>query len=81
MLAPSAILFDLGGTVLEERRFVLEAGIRAVVGDRPQAIAELTQAFRAELQDHHRVHRELLLSQWLMQRLPLDVPINPLEDL
>jgi hypothetical protein len=30
---PSAILFDIGDTLLEERRFDLEAGLGAVVPD------------------------------------------------
>jgi putative hydrolase of the HAD superfamily len=67
---PSAILFDVGGTLLEEHRFDLEAGIRAVVGEHPEVVVELAQAFRAELRDHYQTHQELFLAQWLVERLP-----------
>lgn len=71
---PSAILFDIGGTILEERRFDLEAGIRAVIGHRLELATELARAFRTELGASHRTQRELLLAQWLVERLPQHAP-------
>lgn len=70
MSPPRAILFDIGDTLLKETRFDLEAGIRAVVGDHPDVVAELCRSFRAELHESHRIDRELDLPGWIGARLP-----------
>ena len=70
MQFPSAILFDIGDTLLDEQWFDLEAGIGAVT--RPGAdVATLAAAFRSDLADHHERNSELLLAQWLMRRIPV----------
>jgi FMN phosphatase YigB (HAD superfamily) len=66
---PRAVLFDIGDTILEERRFDLEAGIGAVVSDTKQ-VELLAEAFRADLLACHQQRRELLLAQWLCERVP-----------
>ena len=66
---PHAVLFDVGDTILAERRFDLEAGIAAVVEDRCAATA-LASAFRSELATSHRRGSELLLAAWLQERVP-----------
>jgi putative hydrolase of the HAD superfamily len=68
LLAPRAILLDVGGTLLEERRFDLASGIRAVVRDFDRA-ADLAEEFRAEVIAQHLHHRELLLAHWLRDRV------------
>lgn len=65
---PHAVLFDVGDTILEERRFDLAAGIAAVVPDGDSA-AELASAFRLELAERHHENRELLLARWLRERV------------
>jgi HAD superfamily hydrolase (TIGR01509 family) len=66
---PTAILFDVGNTLLVEETFDLEAGIAAAVG--PGAdVPELANTFRAELERHHQAGRELWLASWLQQRVP-----------
>lgn len=67
--APEAILFDIGDTLLEERRFDLAAGIRAVLPHDPPRVAALTAAFRLATQEAHRSDRELLLADWLLEHL------------
>jgi len=62
---PTAILFDVGDTLLEERWFDLDAGIAAVSSDR-----SLADAFRAENARHHAEHSELLLAHWLQHHMP-----------
>lgn len=66
---PRAVLFDVGDTLLEERRFDLKAGIAAVV-EAPATVVALAGAFRAELAGCHRQGRELLLAGWLRARVP-----------
>ena len=67
--APRAILFDVGDTLLEERRFDLATGIHAAVRDRDRAAA-LSEEFRAEVIVQHLHHREPLLARWLRNRVP-----------
>lgn len=62
---PTAILCDIGNTLLEERRFDLEAGLREVVMESDRIIEELAASFRQELAGCHERHRELLLVDWL----------------
>jgi HAD superfamily hydrolase (TIGR01549 family) len=63
---PSAVLFDIGDTLLREVRFDLEAGIRAALPDRRRDRAtDLARAFREEIQRAHTAHREPMLSTWL----------------
>jgi FMN phosphatase YigB (HAD superfamily) len=66
---PTAVLFDVGDTLLIEERFDLEAGIAAAVGPRVD-VSELAHAFRAELARSHQACRELWLASWLQQRVP-----------
>jgi len=66
---PTAVLFDVGDTLLVEERFNLEAGIAAAVGHDGDVRA-LAEAFRADLLESHRAQRELWLAAWLQQRLP-----------
>jgi FMN phosphatase YigB (HAD superfamily) len=80
MSAPRAILFDIGGTVLDERRYDLEAGVGSLVGQDPGAVAEVCRTFRAERDDCHRVNRELDLPKWLTKRLSLRGDLATLED-
>jgi HAD superfamily hydrolase (TIGR01509 family) len=63
------VLFDVGNTLLEERRFDLEAGIGAVVDD-SRSVEALAAAFRSETADRHQRHEEVLLAQWLVDRVP-----------
>ena len=78
---PRAILFDVGNTLLAERRFDLEAGIAAVVGERREVVA-LAEAFRADVADSHRRQSEPLLAQWLCDRVPdlASIGITAVED-
>lgn len=80
MPAPHAILFDIGGTVLDERRYDLETGVRSLVGQDPGAVAEICRTFRAERDDCHRVNRELDLPKWLTRHLSLRGDLATLED-
>jgi HAD superfamily hydrolase (TIGR01549 family) len=80
MPAPHAILFDIGGTVLDERRYDLEAGVRSLVGEDSVAVAEICRTFRAERDDCHRVNRELDLPKWLTKHLSLHHDTVTLED-
>jgi putative hydrolase of the HAD superfamily len=70
MLPPAAVLFDVGNTVLEERRFDLEAGILAAVPALAARVPELARSFRDELRERHAAHRELLLARWLLDHVP-----------
>ena len=79
MRAPKAVLFDIGGTVLDERRYDLEAGVRTVVG-READVAEICREFRAEVRDKHAVDREVDLPRRLAKRLSLRDDIATLED-
>ena len=63
---PSAILFDVGDTLLREVRFDLEAGLRAALPDGLHAAAtDIAHGFRADLHAAHADHRELMLPSWL----------------
>ncbi len=64
-LAAAAILFDVGDTILVERRFELEAGIRAAIPQLATRVPTLAASFRAELRAQHRENREPLLARWL----------------
>ena len=66
---PEAILFDVGDTLLEERRFDLAAGIQAVLPHDPPRAAALAAAFPLATQEAHRNDRELLLADWLVEHL------------
>jgi len=79
MRVPQAILFDIGGTILDERRYDLEAGVRSVA-KRESDVAEICREFRAEVQDKHRVDREVDLPRWLAKRLSLRDDMATLED-
>ena len=68
--APDAVLFDIGDTLLEERRFDLVAGIRAVVPNDADLVASLAGTFQNAVRDAHRSHREIRLADWLVERLP-----------
>ena len=78
---PRAVLFDVGDTLLEERRFDVEAGIAAVVADRALA-ATLAHEFREALAERHREHRELPLAPWLRSRVAMltSTPVSAIED-
>lgn len=82
-MRPLAVLFDIGDTILEERRFSLEAGIEAIVGENHDSVVELSKNFRAELLSSHRLNRELYLPAWLCTCLPdcTEASIQKIEDL
>jgi HAD superfamily hydrolase (TIGR01509 family) len=62
--SPRAVLFDVGDTLLAETRFDLEAGIASVASAYAQ-VADLAEAFRAEVAACHRHRSEPLLAAWL----------------
>jgi FMN phosphatase YigB (HAD superfamily) len=66
---PAAVLLDIGNTLLEERRFDLEAGIGEVVL-RHDDVGALAAEFRAEVDALHEQNREPLLARWLQSRVP-----------
>ncbi len=74
---PRAILFDLGGTVLEERGFDLAAGVRALLADPAfptgRRAADLEAVVRELRRAIDRVHRtntaEFTLRRWLEAEL------------
>lgn len=70
LCAPDAVLFDIGDTLLEERRFDLVAGIQAVVRENAGLVASLAQMFQNAVQEAHTNHRELRLADWLVEQLP-----------
>ncbi len=80
MRAPKAIIFDIGGTVLEERRYDLEAGVRVVIGGDLDIAAQVCREFRSEVHDSHAVDREVDLPKWLAKRLSLRDDMATLED-
>jgi HAD superfamily hydrolase (TIGR01509 family) len=67
--APQAVLFDVGDTLLVEKRFDLEAGIASIAGTHLK-IPTLAQAFRAEVVESHLRYSEPLLAAWLRDRVP-----------
>ena len=80
---PSAVLFDIGDTLLREVRFDLEAGIRAALPDPLLArAAGLAHSFREEVREAHAVHRELMLSRWLRNHVAelREVEMDRVED-
>ena len=79
--APRAVLFDIGDTVLAEKRFDLEAGIASVVGSRADVDA-LARAFRALVAESHRRQTEPLLAGWLRAAVPdlADQSVESIED-
>jgi HAD superfamily hydrolase (TIGR01509 family) len=82
MRRPLAVLFDIGDTLLMERRFDLGAGITAAVPSAHQRAPLLAAAFRVELRTlHHRDH-EPLLARWLAEHVEelADSPIDVVED-
>jgi putative hydrolase of the HAD superfamily len=78
--APRAILFDIGGTVLDERRYDLEAGVGTAFGLDPESVTEICRDFRAERDDCHSVNRELDLPKWLVKHVALCDDLAALED-
>jgi len=78
---PTAVLFDVGDTLLVERRFDLEAGLAAVV-PQSDAIPALAKAFRTRVRACHETHTELRLASWLRRRLRSlsRAPVDEIED-
>jgi HAD superfamily hydrolase (TIGR01509 family) len=78
---PRAVLFDIGDTLLIEKRFDLEAGIASVAGTRAE-IATLARDFRAEVAERHLQHSEPFLAAWLRDSVPgLDLEsVESIED-
>lgn len=70
MRRPAAILFDVGDTLLVERRFDLEAGIRAVAPVLAPRAPELARTFRELLSELHAADREPHLARWLVETVP-----------
>lgn len=70
MRRPAAILFDVGDTLLVERRFDLEAGIRAVASHLVPRAPALARSFRDLLSDFHASDREPNLARWLVETVP-----------
>jgi HAD superfamily hydrolase (TIGR01509 family) len=77
---PAAVIFDVGGTILEERWFDLERALRTVLAD-PGVSRALSDEFRTTLDEQHRMHREVAFARWLLDRLPrVATPLEDLED-
>lgn len=77
---PAAVLFDIGGTILEERWFDLEGAFRAVLPD-AQSADDLSMEFRQVRSEHHHSHRDVALASWLLARLPaVTLTLEDLED-
>jgi HAD superfamily hydrolase (TIGR01509 family) len=78
---PRAVLFDVGDTLLVEKRFDLEAGIASVAGTRA-TIPILARAFRAEVTERHLRQSEPLLAAWMRESIPELQPrsIESIED-
>jgi putative hydrolase of the HAD superfamily len=72
MRRPTAVLFDLGGTLLGEVSFDLAAGFRAVIPHASARAAELGDAFLAEMAEVRAGGRELPVAAWLRARLAPD---------
>jgi len=66
---PRAVLFDVGDTLLVERRFDLEAGIASIAEENAD-ISTLAHAFRAEVVESHLRCTEPFLAAWLRERIP-----------
>lgn len=76
---PTAMLFDVGDTLLQERRFDLEAGIGAVVSD-PTNRRSLAEAYRAHETASHARGVEPLLAEWLRFNVA-DLAWQPIADI
>jgi HAD superfamily hydrolase (TIGR01509 family) len=77
---PVAVIFDIGGTILEERWFDLKSAFRAVLPD-AQLADDLSVEFGRVLAEHHQSHREVALASWLLARLSAaTLPLDDLED-
>jgi putative hydrolase of the HAD superfamily len=71
MTRPSAVLFDIGDTLLHEVRFDLEAGLRAALPDHLRdAAPRFARSFREELFRAHAAQRELMLARWVCANVP-----------
>ena len=66
---PAAVIFDIGGTILEERWWDLKAALRAVVSD-ARLVDELALEFQREVSERHRSNHEVALPDWLLARHP-----------
>ena len=68
-LAPRAILFDIGNTILEQKGSIeIGAGINAIVRDAERAAA-LTSEFKARHQEYKERLEELCLVAWLVAEI------------
>lgn len=77
---PAAVIFDIGGTILEERWYDLQAALRAVVPDTRLA-DDLSVEFQRLVSEQHRANREVALAGWLLARLPeIIFTLEELED-
>lgn len=82
MPAPPAILFDLGGTILEERSYDLGAGVRELLADDtlpthrgPDEADAATDELQAEIDRVHRTNTgEFTLLDWLARELAAPTP-------
>jgi FMN phosphatase YigB (HAD superfamily) len=68
------VLIDVGNTLLDERRFDLESGLRAVVDS--SEVDRLSTAFRADIARDHAMHRESLLAEWVRDRVARLTPVT-----
>jgi putative hydrolase of the HAD superfamily len=73
--APTAILFDVGGTLLEEAQFDLAAAFREVAPVPPARAGELAARFLAELEAARADGREIPLGRWLAERALDGAPV------
>lgn len=77
---PAAVIFDVGGTLLEERWFDLEGALRALIPD-AQLARGLSAEFGRVLSEHHRADREIALARWMVERLVASpLTVEELED-
>jgi FMN phosphatase YigB (HAD superfamily) len=74
---PAAVIFDIGGTILEERWWDLKAALRAVVPD-ARLVDALALEFQRLVSEQHRADREVALAGWLLARLP-EITLTPEE--
>ncbi len=77
---PAAVIFDIGGTILEERWFDLKGAFRAVLPD-AQFADDLSLEFSRVRAEHHQSHREVALASWLLARVSVaTLTLDDLED-
>ena len=77
---PAAVIFDIGGTILEERWWDLKAALRVVVPD-ARLVDALSLEFQHLVSEQHRADREVALAGWLLARLPqITLALEELED-